>query len=103
MAKWNEYGEERITAGKANFRRMGFLSDTLSMATSGRYDSYKHGFSAHSSSYARKVPSGVEAWAEFVAIKMLKDKKGEEAYKKYLPRTYKIFSEKYGKLGEMLK
>jgi hypothetical protein len=100
---WNEYGDEEIMAGKANFHRMSFLSDSISIATSGRYDSYKHGFSAHSATYSRKTTNGVEAWAEFVAIKMMKDKKGEEAYRKYMPRTYKIFSEQYAKMGEILK
>ncbi len=103
LAKWNKYSEEEITRGKENFRRMSFLSDTISIATGGRYDTYQHGFSAHSAKYSRSTPNGVEAWAEFVAIKMLKDRQGEQAFKKYLPRTYKIFNEQYAKMGDMLK
>lgn len=103
VEKWGKYTEEEIKAGKANFRRMGFLSDSISIATYGKYNSYRQGFYAHSGAYSRRQTNGVEAWAEFVAIKMMKDKKGEEAYKKYMPRTYKILSEQYAKMGEMLK
>lgn len=103
LAKWNKYSEEEIEEGKANFERMSFLSDTISIATSGRYDSCRNGFRAHSTKYSRSMPNGVETWAEFVAIKMLKDRKGEQAFKKYLPRTYKIFNEQYAKMGDMLK
>lgn len=103
LTKWNKYSEEEINRGKENFRRMSFLSDTISIATGGRYDAYQHGFSGHSAKYSRSTPNGVEAWAEFVAIKMLKDSQGEKAFKKYLPRTYKIFNEQYAKMGDMLK
>ena len=103
LTKWNKYSEEEIAKGKENFRRMSFLSDTIGIATNGRYDTYYHGFSAHSAKYSRTVSNGVEAWAEFVAIKMLKDRQGEQAFKKYLPRTYKILNEQYEKMGDILK
>ena len=101
-AEWDATSPEQRTAAKANLNRFGFLTDALGIVTGSRFDPYSLGYYGHNRSYNRDQSNGAEAWAEYFAIKMTKDKKGEEAYKKYMPKTYELFESYYKNLGDMI-
>lgn len=92
-----------ITQARAQHERMCFLSDFMAGATKGKINAFYHGEYGHESSYWRRTKNGVETWAEYVSLKMTKDKKGIEAFKKYLPNTFAFYENKYNDLGGKLK
>lgn len=101
-AEWDATSPEQRAAAKADLNRYSFLTDAIGAATNGRFDTYNYGYCGHSVRYYKDHSNGEEAWAEYVSIKMTKDKKGEEAYKKYMPKTYELFESYYKNLGDKL-
>lgn len=101
-AEWDATSPEERAAAKANLNRFGFLTDALGIVTNSRFNTQDSGYYGHTQSYNKSQANGVEAWAEYFSIKMTKDKKGEEAYKKYMPKTYELFENYYKNLGDMI-
>lgn len=101
-AEWDATSLEERAAARANLNRFGFLTDAIGAATNGKFDTYNYGYYGHNVKYYKDHANGEEAWAEYFSIKMTKDKKGEEAYKKYMPKTYELFESYYKNLGDMV-
>ena len=100
IEKYNKHTEEERKTAKADLRRFGFLTDSIKIATKARIGS--DDYYCHDDSYSKTMPNGVEAWAEYFSIKMTKDKKGEKAFRKYMPKTYETFENIYNNLGDLL-
>ena len=103
LKKFKQYNEVDLPNHNKPYmvqeKRYGIVSDFFGMYTNNRINPYGQGFWAHRPSYNKTQSPQIETWAEYFSFKMTNDTKGLDIMKKYFPKTYKAFEEKYNKLG----
>lgn len=101
LKKSEEYNKQRIEHNaKINIelQRFGFLTDFFGLYTNNRINPQREGYWGHSGSYNKTAKTTTESWAEYFSFKMTNDKKGLDLFKKYLPKTFEAFENKYKNL-----
>lgn len=101
LKNYNQYLADMREHNKpieANKKRCSIITDFMGMYSNNRIDPYKNGFYGHKGSYNKARPAQIEAWAEYFSFKMTNDTKGLDIMKKYLPKTYEAFEQKYNVL-----
>ena len=83
-----------------NLERCSILSDFFGLYTNNKINLHKDGYWGHGGSYNKFHAVQTETWAEYFSFKMTNDTKGLDIMKKYLPKTYQAFEDKYNKLKE---
>ena len=83
---------------EANKERCSIITDFMGMYSKNRIDPYKNGFYGHKGTYNKTMAVQSETWAEYFSFKMTNDTKGLDIMKKYLPKTYEAFEQKYNAL-----
>lgn len=104
LKKLDEYGkraEEHNKPYRAQMQRYAIVTDFFGLYTNNRIDPYNNGYHGHKGAYNKTMKAQTETWAEYFSFKMTNDTKGLEIMKKYLPKTYDAFEDKYNKLKEI--
>ena len=90
--------EEHNKPIKNNIERCAILTDFFGLYTNNKINLHKEGYWGHGGSYNKWHSVQSETWAEYFSLKMTNDTKGLDIMKKYLPKTYSAFEEKYNAL-----
>ncbi len=101
--KQKEYNEELEKHNRPihnNIKRCAILTDFFGLYTNNKINLYSDGYYGHSGSYNKWHNAQGEAWAEYFSLKMTNDTKGLDIMKKYLPKTYDAFEQKYNAIKE---
>ena len=101
LKKHNQYLNDMREHNKpldAQRERYTIITDFMGMYSNNRIDPNKNGFFGHKATYNKTMAVQSETWAEYFSFKMTNDTKGLDIMKKYLPKTYEAFEQKYNAL-----
>ena len=98
--EYNKKAEEHNRPYEAQLQRWVIVTDFFGLYTNNRIDPYNNGYRGHRATYNKTMNAQTETWAEYFSFKMTNDTKGLDIMKKYLPKTYEAFEQKYNALKE---
>lgn len=95
QAEYMKQADDHNKPIKANLERFGILSDFFGIYTNDRISPLKNGYWGHNGAYNKQMKAQGETFAEYFSFKMTNDTQGLEVMKKYLPKTYEAFENKF--------